>query len=64
MMYECPDHPEIVSMERTGYPSWMQEEDVFCDYCGDEITEEVYEDEHHDKLCEHCLLKLHLKEVW
>ena len=27
MMYNFPDHPEIQWIERTGYPSWMQEED-------------------------------------
>jgi hypothetical protein len=25
--FEIPDHPEIACIERTGYPSWMQEED-------------------------------------
>lgn len=24
-MYNFPDHPEIQWIERTGYPSWMQE---------------------------------------
>jgi hypothetical protein len=24
--FEIPDHPEIAWMERTGYPSWMQED--------------------------------------
>ena len=23
--FEIPDHPEIACIERTGYPSWMQE---------------------------------------
>lgn len=26
-MRGCPDHPEITWIERTGYPSWMQEKD-------------------------------------
>ena len=26
-MYNIPDHPEIRWIERTGYPSWMQDED-------------------------------------
>lgn len=26
-MYQVPDHPEIQWIERTGYPSWMQESD-------------------------------------
>ena len=25
--FEIPDHPEIACIERTGYPSWMQEDD-------------------------------------
>lgn len=24
--YDLPDHPEIACIERTGYPSWMQED--------------------------------------
>lgn len=35
-MFQIPDHPEIQCIERTGYPSWMQEE---------EYEEEEYEDE-------------------
>jgi hypothetical protein len=26
-MLSIPDHPEIQSIERTGYPSWMQEDE-------------------------------------
>ena len=25
--YDIPDHPEIAWAERTGYPSWMQDDD-------------------------------------
>ena len=25
--FDIPDHPEISWIERTGYPSWMQEEE-------------------------------------
>ena len=25
-MYQIPDHPQIEWIQRTGYPSWMQEE--------------------------------------
>ena len=25
--FDIPDHPEIEFIERTGYPSWMQERD-------------------------------------
>lgn len=64
MSYNCPDHPDIVAIERTGYPSWMKEDEVLCERCGDDISGEVYEDECHETLCEYCLLKLHLKEDW
>lgn len=26
-MFDIADHPEIQWIERTGYPSWMQEDD-------------------------------------
>ena len=56
------EHPEITCTLRTGHPSWMQPEEVFCDWCGDDISdEEVYEDEDYEYLCEDCLLKLHKK---
>lgn len=58
-----PDHPEIESALRTGYPTWNQPEDIVCDNCGDYIEDEVYEDETYEHLCLDCLLKLHLKEV-
>ena len=25
--FDIPDHPEIECIERTGYPSWMQEDE-------------------------------------
>lgn len=36
-MINIPDHPEIRCIERTGYPSWMQESD-------DEEEEELFYD--------------------
>lgn len=36
------EHPEIAWIERTGYPSWMQEED---EVLNDEDDEEDYESE-------------------
>ena len=56
-------HPEITWAEHTGYPSWNQPQDIYCDRCGDIIDDEVYEDEYHDCLCLDCLMKTHLKEV-
>lgn len=56
-------HPEISWMERTGYPSYAQPENVFCEYCGRDITDDdVYFDEDHSCLCESCLLDFHKKE--
>jgi hypothetical protein len=34
MPFKIPDHPDIVWIERTGYPQWCQDED------DDEETEE------------------------
>ena len=40
--FDIPDHPEISWIERTGYPSWMQEtEDLEDDF---EEPEVDYED--------------------
>lgn len=33
-----PDHPEIQWIERTGFPSWMQEDDDYEDDC-EEVSE-------------------------
>ena len=58
------EHPEITWALRTGYPSWNQPKEVFCDWCGNDIyDEEVYEDEEYECLCESCLLKLHKKDL-
>lgn len=51
--FDIPDHPEIESIERTGYPSWLQEEEdedlLDEDYCesefwGDEREDDLYEE--------------------
>lgn len=36
--FDIPDHPEVGWIERTGYPSWMQDED----------DDEFYEDDQDD----------------
>lgn len=55
-------HPEIEWAHRTGYPSWNQPKIYVCEKCGDEVEpDECYEDENYERLCEHCLLKLHRK---
>ena len=38
--FEIPDQPEIAWIERTGYPSWMQEDDERDDDSYDERREE------------------------
>ena len=51
--FEIPDHPEIACIERTGYPSWMQddvlddeddEEDYDSEFWGDERKDDLYEE--------------------
>ena len=56
-------HPEITWAERTGYPSWNQPQEMYCERCGDIIDDESYEDENYECLCLDCLMKTHLKEV-
>ena len=57
------NHPEIDWIERTGYPSHLQPETIYCDMCGEDITDEdKYEDEFNENLCERCLLKSHKKD--
>lgn len=56
-----PDHPDIVSAERTGYPRRRK---IYCDECSKDITDdiEIYEDTYHQHLCKECLLYFHRKE--
>ena len=51
--FDIPDHPEIACIERTGYPSWMQEdvlndeddeEDYDSEFWGDECEDDLYEE--------------------
>lgn len=58
-----PDHPEIRWLQLTGYTSYNQPKDIYCDECGRKITwEKVYEDESHEYICEDCLLFFHRKD--
>lgn len=41
--YDIPDHPVIVSCERTGYPPWIKPREYTCPICGAEC-ETVYTD--------------------
>lgn len=42
--FDIPDHPEIAWIERTGYPSWMQETEDLDEEDEFEEPEVVYED--------------------
>ena len=56
------DHPEIESIERTGYPTWLQPTAHYCEECGARLADgEVFEDGAHDYLCKECLCTLHEK---
>ena len=57
--FEIPDHPEIACIERTGYPSWMQEdvlddeddeEDYDSEFWGDEREDDLYEEARESEL--------------
>lgn len=60
-----PDHPDIVSAIKTGYPRNNQYVSHYCEECGKCLDDEkAYEDCTHDYLCEDCLLTLHEKSRW
>lgn len=43
-MYQILEHPDITHALRTGYPSWMQEDEVL----NDEDDEDSYDDDGDD----------------
>lgn len=45
-MYPILEHPEIGWIERTGYPSWMQETEVLND---EDDEDEIWEDEYDEE---------------
>ena len=49
---DIPDHPEIAWAERTGYPSWMQEDEVLDDEDDEDYESEFWGDERSDDLYE------------
>lgn len=54
-MANCPDHPVIANMERTGYPDGEAPQNPRCPVCGDEC-EAVYLDRAGDVAgCDCCL---------
>lgn len=61
MMFNDLEHPEIGWIERTGYPSWMQEDEVLNDeddedydseFWGDDC-EDRYDDDECDDYCDY-----------
>lgn len=46
------EHPEITMCLRTGFPSWMQEDEEGCDQdAGETFGDEVYEERRANELC-------------
>ena len=44
--FDIPDHPEIACIERTGYPSWMQEDEVLNDEDDEDYESEFWGDDY------------------
>lgn len=49
MMFRDLEHPEVSCAIRTGYPSWMQEDEVL----NDEDDEDSYDDDECDDYCDY-----------
>lgn len=57
------NHPEVDWIEQTGYPSWNQPEELFCECCGRNLeSKTVYFDEDFEILCKKCLLDRHKRD--
>lgn len=55
------DDPIIRSMERSGLPPWMQDNEQFCPVCG-ETCETIYYDKFGEMVgCENCVTR---KDAW
>lgn len=50
MMFRDLEHPEVTCAIRTGYPSWMQEDEVLNDEDDEDEECEVWGDECEDRL--------------
>lgn len=63
MCMNIPDHPDVASALRTGYPLGAQESKAIkCDYCGKELSGDDYVfDYGGSPTCEECLME-NLKE--
>ena len=59
MPWNVPDHPDIVEIEKYGYPLRYLNEKVYCERCGKEVsTEDHFYSNDYDTLCVECYLTL------
>lgn len=64
-MFDCPDHPVIQNMERTGYPDGKEPEWPRCPVCDQECETFYYSSKHHEVMgCELCLTAKESWESW
>ena len=66
-LYRFPDHPDIASALKTGYPRDEQPDErefpIVCGYCDKRINDETqYRDDEYEYLCKDCLCELHERE--
>lgn len=56
-MFECPDHPVVQNLCRTGYPDGKEPEEICCPICGSATAESFYTKQDRTIVgCEHCLI--------
>ena len=54
-MFDCPDHPVVQNLCRTGYPDGRESEEFCCPICG-AAAEDFYKNRLGQIVgCEHCL---------
>ena len=60
------NHPEVDYALRTGYPSYTQPEEEYCEICGMNMdSKTVYCDDTFECLCASCLLERHERDaIW
>lgn len=51
-MFRDLEHPEVTCAIRTGYPSWMQEDEVLNDEDDEDYESEIWGDEFEDRAYE------------
>lgn len=57
------EHPDITNAIRTGYPCGHEPQPIYCERCGNDISdEEVFEDDEYEYLCVNCLMNKYEKE--